>query len=135
MDSQTVVSTQAPFGTFVNRVCCVTAGPNRVFTGTVLGDIKVSSRATGDLEPGKEWRQDNTPIEGMMYDFEGKLVYATEFNLVILNKDFTQPLKEIRSYEPLRKFFLGFLFWQYCQKSVVQGFEFFIVFSIENWIF
>ena len=45
----------------------------------------------------KAWRQDNTPIEGMMYDFEGKLIYATEYNLVILDKDFTQKIKEIRS--------------------------------------
>jgi hypothetical protein len=102
----------------------VTAGPNRIFTGTVLGDIQVNSRATGEEEPNKAWRQDNTPIEGMMYDYEGKLVYATEFNLVILDKNFKQALKEIRSYEPLRKlfFFSIFSFADIFSKFPLTGF-------------
>lgn len=38
-----------------------------------------------------------------MYDFEGKVIYATEFNLVILDQAMTVILKEVRSFEPLRK--------------------------------
>ena len=38
-----------------------------------------------------------------MFDFEGKLVYGTEFNLCIVDKEFGTCLKEIRSYEPLRE--------------------------------
>lgn len=102
MDSNTIIAAKAEFTTTENRVSCITAGPNQIFVGTVLGDIQVASRATGDLTE-KSWRQDNTPIEGMMYDFEGKLIYATEYNLVVLDKDFNQKVKEIRSYEPLRK--------------------------------
>lgn len=104
MNSDTIIAAKAEFTRTENRVCSITAGPNQIFVGTVLGDIQVASRATGDLTE-RSWRQDNTPIEGMMYDFEGKLIYATEYNLVILNKEFTQKIKEVRSYEPLRKFF------------------------------
>lgn len=41
-----------------------------------------------------------------MYDFEGKVIYATEFNLVILDQDMGQILREVRSFEPLRKILL-----------------------------
>lgn len=102
MDSNTIISAEGDFTKTENRVSCITAGPNQIFVGTVLGDIQVASRATGELTD-KAWRQDNTAIEGMMYDFEGKLIYATEYNLVILDKDLTHKVKEIRSYEPLRK--------------------------------
>jgi hypothetical protein len=40
-----------------------------------------------------------------MYDYEGKVIYATEFNLVILDKNMENILKEVRSFEPLRKQF------------------------------
>ena len=108
MDPNTIVATSNPFASLDNRICCVTAGPNQIFIGTVGGDIKVTSRATGELQADKSWRQTNTPIEGMMYDYEGKFVYATEYNLVILDKDFSQKLKEVRSTEPLRKIFYHF---------------------------
>lgn len=116
MNSDTLIAAKAEFTTTENRVSCITAGPNQIFVGTVLGDIQVASRATGELTE-RSWRQDNTPIEGMMYDFEGKFIYATEYNLAILDKDFNQKVKEIRSYEPLRNLFFFFIFFT-SQKKI-----------------
>jgi hypothetical protein len=72
--------------------------------GTVRGDVKVANRSDGSLVEDRTWSQSNTPIEGIMYDYEGKVIYATEFNLVILDQKLETKLKEIKSYEPLRKF-------------------------------
>ena len=38
-----------------------------------------------------------------MFDFEGKLVYATEMNLVLIDRTFNRKLKEYRSHDPLRR--------------------------------
>jgi hypothetical protein len=88
--------------TFENRVCSVAVGPNQVFVGTVGGEISVVSKSTGE-KTTRSWIQNNTPIEGLMFDYEGKVIYGTEFNLVILDKNFKSKLKEITSYDPLRK--------------------------------
>ena len=74
-----------------------------IYIGTVAGDILVSKKSDGQILQEKRWKQRNTPIEGIMFDFEGKVIYATEFNLVILDKDMKQILREVRSFEPLRK--------------------------------
>ena len=103
-NNSTFESTTSPFLTLKNRICCVAAGPRKVFIGTTGGDIKTACRSTGKLLVEKSWRQANTPIEGMMYDYQNKLVYATEYNLVILDKDFSVKLKEVRSKEPLRMY-------------------------------
>lgn len=103
-------STQSPIKTVSkqhtildSRICCLAVGPNLVFLGTVSGEIKVALRSTGELLRDRSWSQRNTPIEGVMYDYEGKVIYGTEYNLVILDKDFKKKLKEVRSVQPLRK--------------------------------
>lgn len=103
-----IVSTTAPHTTCLGRICSLAAGSNLIYMGTVGGDILVSRKSDGQIIPEKKWRQRNTPIEGIMYDFEGKVIYATEFNLVILDKNMETILKEVRSYEPLRKNYILF---------------------------
>ena len=86
-----------------SRVCCLALGAHKVYAGTVKGDVYAINGRDGSFLEGLEWKQPNTPIEGIMYDYEGKVIYATEYNLVILDKEFKKLLKEIRSFEPLRK--------------------------------
>ena len=100
----TITSMSTGHSTHNNRISCLTVGPNQLFVGTVGGDIQVIDRETGAILE-REWKQVNTPIEGLMFDFEGKMVFGTEFNLCIVDKEFSTCLKEIRSYEPLRKLF------------------------------
>ena len=105
-----IISTNAPHTHSDGRICSMAAGSNLIYYGTVGGDIRVSTKKDGQILEHKQWRQRNTPIEGIMFDFEGKVIYATEFNLVILDKEMGTILKEVRSFEPLRKF----LFFQNC---------------------
>lgn len=98
----TITSTATGLSTHNNRVSCLTVGPNQIFVGTVGGDVQAIDKTTGETL-SRSWRQDNTPIEGLMFDFEGKCVFGTEFNLCILDKDFKTCVKELRSHEPLRK--------------------------------
>ena len=100
-----IVSVSHPFCNLQGRVCSLAVSPNLIYMGTVNGDVKIANRSDGQLVEGRSWNQSNTPIEGIMYDYEGKVIYATEFNLVILDADLKTKLKEIKSYEPLRKFF------------------------------
>ena len=88
-----------------SRICCLAPGPNLIYIGTVSGELKVALRSTGEVIRDRSWTQQNTPIEGVMYDYEGKVIYGTEFNLVILDKDFKKKIKEVRSVQPLRNFF------------------------------
>lgn len=98
----TITGTQLKLSSHKNRISCVTVGPNQIFIGTVGGQISVVDKNSGDtLE--RSWSQPDTPIEGLMFDYEGKLVYATELNLCILDKEFKTCLKEVRSHHPLRK--------------------------------
>jgi len=99
-----IISQINPLTQLPGRVCCLAAGPNLLYLGTISGDIQVASKQTGKLMIDRQWKQPNTPIEGIMFDYEGKVIYGTEFNLVILDKQFKTKLKEVRSYEPLRKF-------------------------------
>jgi hypothetical protein len=99
----TITSMKSGHSTHNNRVSCLTVGPNQIFVGTVGGDIEVIDKITGATIP-KKWKQDNTPIEGLMFDYEGKLIYGTEFNFCVISKDFKTCVKEVRSYEPLRKY-------------------------------
>lgn len=80
-----VVSVTHPFTNLQGRVCSLAISPNLVYMGCVNGDVQVAHRSSGELIEDRKWSQSNTPIEGVMYDFEGKVVYATEFNLVILD--------------------------------------------------
>jgi hypothetical protein len=99
----TITSTTPAHSNHHNRISCLTVGPNQIFVGTVGGDIQVIDKNTGAFID-KKWKQENTPIEGLMFDFEGKLVYGTEFNLCIVDKDFKQSVKNIRASQPLRKY-------------------------------
>lgn len=103
IDNDLIIKAKLPLVTVNSRICSLAVGPNLCYLGTVGGYIHVISRATGELKEELTWRQVNTPIEGIMYDYEGKVVYATEFNIVVLDKKFEQKLMEIKSYEPLRK--------------------------------
>jgi len=98
-----IVGSTSPLSELSGRVCCIAAGPNLLYLGTVSGDIQVLSKQTGKTLTKRHWKQPNTPIEGIMFDYEGKVIYGTEFNLVILDKNFKHKLKEVRSYQPLRK--------------------------------
>jgi hypothetical protein len=98
-----MISKTSPLSTLTGRICCLAAGPNLLYFGTVSGEIQVASKSSGALLPNRTWLQPNTPIEGIMFDYEGKVIYGTEFNLVILDKAFGNKLKEVRSYNPLRK--------------------------------
>ena len=84
------------------RVTSLTVGPNQIFTGNPFGDIRVYSRVGGELQ-SRSWSEAGYPIEGIMYDYQNRIVFATERNLVILDKEMTQKLKEYRSDNPLRK--------------------------------
>ena len=84
------------------RILSLTVGPNQIFTGNPAGDIRVYSRVGGELQ-SRSWCENDYPIEGIMYDFQNRIVFATERNLVILDKDMTEKLKEYRSNDPLRK--------------------------------
>lgn len=99
---EAIISTINPHTSCMGRICSLAAGSNLLYIGTVGGDILVSTKSDGRILEEKKWRQRNTPIEGIMYDFEGKVIYATEFNLVILDKNMETILKEVRSFEPLR---------------------------------
>ena len=49
------------------------------------------------------WKQNEGAIEGLMYDFEGKVVYATERNLEVLDNSLKRSVKEFRAIQRLRK--------------------------------
>lgn len=101
-DENLINSAEIPFAMLDSRICSLAIGPNYVYMGTVGGHVQVAVRETGEILDNFKWRQMNTPIEGLMFDYEGKVIYATEFNLVVLDKNFSQVLKEVQSYEPLR---------------------------------
>lgn len=84
------------------RVSALACSPNLVYVGTVAGDIRVIGRINGE-DVDKKWDHEHRCIEGVMFDFEGKMVYATEMNLVLVNRNFDRILKEYRSHDPLRK--------------------------------
>ena len=101
----TVIDVSAPHTTFAGRITAVAASPNLVYVGTAAGDIRVVGRVSGEYED-KRWDDERRSIEGIMFDFEGKMVYATEMNLVLVDRHFSKKLKEYRSYDPLRMSFL-----------------------------
>ena len=85
------------------RVSSIAASPNMIYVGTVSGDIRVIGRVDGEYL-NRRWGEESRPIEGIMFDHQGKMVYATEMNLVVVDRKFTQVLKEYRSVDPLRRF-------------------------------
>ena len=97
----TVIEVSAPHTSFGGRVTAIAASPNLVYIGTAGGEIRVNGRVNGEYE-SRRWDQENRCIEGVMFDYEGKMVYATEMNLVMVDKSFSRKLKEYRSYDPLR---------------------------------
>jgi hypothetical protein len=96
-----VIDISAPHFTLGGRVSAVAASANLVYMGTVAGDIRVIGRINGE-DQDKRWAWEHRPIEGVMFDHEGKLVYATEMNLAILDRNFNDKIKEYRSVDPLR---------------------------------
>lgn len=97
-----VLKVYSPHTFLQSRVSSLAASPNMVYMGSVNGDIKVVGRANGQ-EVTTRWDRENTPIEGIMYDYEDKVVYATEERLVVVDRDLRTVLKEYKSYDPLRK--------------------------------
>lgn len=96
-----MIEVSSPHTSFGGRVTAIAASPNLVYIGTAGGEIRVNGRVNGEYE-SKRWDQENRCIEGVMFDYEGKMVYATEMNLVMVDKSFSRKLKEYRSYDPLR---------------------------------
>lgn len=96
-----VIDVSSPHFTLGGRVSAIAASPNLVYIGTVAGDIRVIGRINGE-DQDKRWAWEHRPIEGVMFDHEGKMVYATEMNLAILDRNFEGKIKEYRSVDPLR---------------------------------
>lgn len=97
-----VIDVSSPHFTLGGRVSAVAASPNLVYIGTIAGEIRVIGRINGE-DQDKKWSWEHRPIEGVMFDYEGKLVYATEMNLAVLNRNFDAKVKEYRSVDPLRR--------------------------------
>lgn len=96
----TIIKVQAPHNKMIGRISALASSPNQVYVGTVGGEISVLNRVTGErLE--RQWDSEKRCIEGVMFDYEGKMVYATEYNLVMLDKELTRKVKEYRSVDPL----------------------------------
>lgn len=96
-----IINVSTPHHKLNGRISAIAASPNLVYIGTVAGDIRVIGRINGE-QVDKRWDDEQRTIEGLMFDFEGKMVYATEMNLVILDRVFSRKLKEYRSHDPLR---------------------------------
>ena len=96
-----IISVSTPHHQLNGRISAVASSPNLVYIGTVAGDIRVIGRVNGE-QIDKRWDWEQRPIEGLMFDFEGKLVYATEMNLVLIDRTLNRKLKEYRSHDPLR---------------------------------
>lgn len=97
-----IIEVSAPHHNLDGRVSAIAASPNMIYVGTVAGDIRVIGRVDGQYL-NKKWDHESRPIEGIMFDYEGKMVYATEMNLVVVDRAFNTVLKEYRSHDPLRK--------------------------------
>ena len=96
-----VIDVFAPHHELGSRVSAVAVSPNLIYAGTTTGEIRAFGRVDGTFVD-KTWTQENRTIEGVMFDFAGKLVYATEMNLVVVDRAFKNILKEYRSHDPLR---------------------------------
>lgn len=96
-----VIDVSSPHHQLEGRVSAIAASPNMIYVGTVAGDIRVIGRVGGE-SLNKRWAHESRPIEGLMFDHEGKMVYATEMNLVVVDREFKSELKEYRSHNPLR---------------------------------
>jgi len=68
-----------------SRVSAIACSANKIFIGTVEGYLQVVSGQCG--EPASELFKDTAAIEGIMYDYEGKVIFATEYNLTVLDRD------------------------------------------------
>ena len=97
-----VIDVSAPHFSLGGRISAIAASPNLVYIGTVAGDIRVIGRINGE-DQDKRWAWEHRPIEGVMFDHEGKMVYATEMNLAVLDRNFAGKIKEYRSVDPLRR--------------------------------
>lgn len=85
-----------------DRVVSVSLSPNKLFLGTVSGQIKVIDKHNPENVMAT-WKEDNAAIEGIMYDYEGRVIYATQYNIVVLDTRLQTKVKEVRSYDPIRK--------------------------------
>lgn len=97
---EAIVEVSTPHHELNGRISAVAASPNLVYIGTVSGDIRVIGRINGEKQD-RRWEWEHRPIEGIMFDYEGKMVYATEQNLVIVDRNFSKKIKEYRSHDPL----------------------------------
>lgn len=100
-----IIEVSAPHHDLNGRVSALAASPNLIYVGTVAGDIRVIGRVDGQYV-NRRWEHEHRAIEGLMFDYQGKMVYATEMNLVIVDRDFKDVLKEYRSHDPLRNIIL-----------------------------
>ena len=96
-----IIDVSAPHYELNGRISALAASRDMIYIGTVAGDIRVIGRVDGQYL-NRRWEHEHRPIEGLMFDHEGKMVYATEMNLVVVDQDFNEVLKEYRSHDPLR---------------------------------
>ena len=59
-----------------NRITSIAVSPNRLIIGNSAGLISIVDKlkASNNL---CTWREPNSHIEGIMYDYEGRVVYGT----------------------------------------------------------
>lgn len=102
-----VTAINTEFATFPGRVSAIASSTNKLFVGNAQGDIFLQDKLEAK-NLTKIWKQDEGAIEGLMYDFEGKVIYATERNLVVLNSSIDAIQKEFRTSRNLSTFFVIF---------------------------
>ena len=81
------------FADFPGRVSAIASSPNKLFVGTVQGDIYVKNKHSG-APMERVWTQSEGAIEGLIYDSQGRIIYATSWNLVILDRELKHKVKE-----------------------------------------
>ena len=108
---ETIIKAQPGHSKTIFRVSALASSPNQVYVGSTGGEIAVLSRVTGE-RLDRSWDAEKRCIEGVMFDYEGKLVYATEMNLVMIDKEFNRKIKEYRSFflynNAFRRYFFSF---------------------------
>jgi len=94
---------RAPYAGSNSGISAIAVGPNRLYLGTRNGSIEVVDNQNPENTLSTWNKEPNNPIEGIMFDCEGRVVYATQYNLVVLDKDMKTKLKELRSVDPIRR--------------------------------
>ncbi len=82
------------------RVSAIAASTNKVFIGSDKGDIIVVDGQNGNQILHK-YKDKYGKIEGIMFDYQSRIIYATENSLVILDHELQNKIKEIEVANPI----------------------------------